>query len=473
MDRSWSSTWHHTAIMIMIETAQTKKIIFESWQVPKALAHFAIPMIISQLVTLVYNLADTFYLGRTGNHYIVAAVSLVLPIYNLTIAVANFFGTGGGSLIARLLGIGREDEARRVCSASIYLTIIAAFLYSLICFIFMEPLLWALGASSDTFGYARTYAMIIAVIGGIPTILTLTLAGIVRNAGYSKESGFGASLGGILNIILDPLFMFVLFPKGHELEGAAIATMLSNVIGMLYFILLIRKLDNKSDRSVLTLRFLHEKPSRESFISIISVGIPAALTTFLYDMTCIVINKLSATHGDVALAAIGVVTKAERLPLNIDIGICQGMIPLAAYNYSAGNYKRMKDVLNFSRALGLIISAICIVLYELGASSIMSVFIDNAQTVEMGTGFIRARCIATFVMFMSFHFVFFFQAIGQGRAALCLAIVRQLAFNIPMLFIFNHFFGMMGIVWTQFIADSCTSIVSFAVYHMVERRLKL
>ena len=447
---------------------KSKTEIFESMPIPRALMDFALPMIISQLVTLAYNLADTYYLGRTGNPYMVAAVSLILPVFNITIAIANLFGTGGGSLISRLLGSGNESEARKVCVYSIYVSIFASVLFALACFVFMKPLLLLLGASSQTYAYAKQYANIIIVLGGVPTVLELVMANIVRSTGYARQSGFGMSLGGILNIFLDPLFMFVLLPKGNEVIGAAIATMISNVAAMTYFIITIRKLKKTT---VLTMNVHAGLPSAASIKSLYSVGIPASLSTFLYDLTNIVIDMLASSFGDIPLAAIGIVLKAERLPLNIGIGICQGMIPLIAYNYSAGNFKRMRGFLNFSRLAGLCTSLLCIILYEVFAADIMKLFIDNQETVLLGTGFIRIRCLATFFMFMCFNFVFFFQAIGFGTISFLLAVIRQLVFNIPILFLFRHIFGVYGIVWTQLTGDACTGLVSFIIYFYIEQKV--
>lgn len=446
----------------------SKEEVFRSYPIPKALAEFAIPMIISQLVTLVYNLADTYYLGRLNDPYVVAAVSLALPVFNVTIAIANLCGTGGGSLISRLLGAGQEQDARRVSAFSISLSALLALLFSALCLMFMSPLLQVLGASSETVSYARQYLSIIVVIGALPTILTLVMANLARSVGYARQSGFGLSLGGVLNVLLDPLFMFVLLPKGYEVIGAAVATMLSNLISAIYFFILLWRLRKKT---VLSLDLRAGPPSAKLVGSIFSVGIPAALTTFLYDLTNIVINVLTASHGDIALAAIGIVLKAERLPLNIGVGICQGMIPLIAYNYSAGNRPRQLGILRFSRLCGLVVSALCILLYELFAGDIIRIFIDDPETVSLGTSFIRARCLATFFMFLCFNFVFYFQALGLGKISLLLACIRQLGFNIPILFLFNHLFGVYGIVWTQLTADACTAGVSFLVFLRVEKRL--
>lgn len=441
--------------------------VFRDMPVAKALWTFALPSVISQLVLLAYNLADTYFLGRVGNPFMVAAVSLVLPVYNISVAFANLFGTGGGTLIARLLGSQQPDEAKKVSSFSVLMSVLVSALFSLCVLMFQDPLLRLLGASDQTLGYARDYSFWILVVGGVPTVLAITFANILRNAGFSKEAGLGNSTAGLLNIILDPLFMFVIFPPGREVIGAAVATMLSNLLNCCYFISVFIR---NRDQSVLRLLLGKGLPSKLSIASIFSTGVPSALTTFLFDACQIVIDKLASGHGDIPLAAIGIVLKAERLPLNIGVGICMGMVPLIGYNYAARNIPRMKSIHRTAQVFGLAVSAVCILVYEVFAGAIMSVFIDNAETVALGTSYLRVRCLATFMMFACFNFVFFFQAVGMGKYSLLLAVVRQLVFNIPMLFLFNHFFGMTGVVWTQLIADTCTALISFAVYKKVGKR---
>lgn len=446
----------------------SNKALFEDRPVWSALGTLALPMVISQLITLVYNLADTYFIGRTGNPYMVAAASLVLPVYSNSIAVSNLIGTGGGTLISRLLGAGREDEARKVSSTGLYIALAMAALYCLLCLVTMKPLLLLLGASGNTFEYARQYAICVIVGGGIPTVISLTLANFLRSAGFSKHAGFGISLGGILNIGLDPLFMFVILPRGQEVMGAGIATALSNMVSTLYFIVVIGRLSRKT---VLTLSPRAGLPEASSMKSLFSVGVPAALTTLLYDIVNILIDRLCASHGDLAVAAMGIELKAERLPLNVGIGICQGMIPLVAYNYAAGNYKRWREALRDSRIAGLSFAFICVILYEVFAGGIMQLFINDSETVRLGTQFIRARCLATPFMFMCFSYLFFFQAVGMGDKSLLCAVIRQLGYNIPFMLLLDHFFGIDGIIWTQLIADSLMVATSWLIYRGVEKRI--
>ena len=443
------------------ERADTKEI-FETRPVPSALAKMAIPTIVSQLITLVYNIADTWFIGQTDNPYMVAASSLVLTIFLMTTALANLFGVGGGSLVVRLLGRKDEEEARKVASLSLVMAAGASLAFSLLCLIFMNPLLRMLGASDNTIGFARQYLLFVVVGGGLPTVLANTMSSMVRNIGYSKEAGFGLGMGGVLNVILDPLFMFVLLPDGYEVAGAAAATMLSNVVTLIYFILVYRKLKGKT---VLSMPRTIEKIRRESMSSLFSVGIPAAMGLRLFDLTNIVSNRLAASHGDIELAAIGIVLKVERLPLNIGIGICLGMTPLVAYNYAAKNQKRMKEFFSAARFAGLIVSVICVILYRIFAPYIMQAFISDADTIRYGTEFLKARCFATPFMFLSFHMVHFMQAVDRGKISLYLAMIRQLCLNIPILFLMNYLLGMTGIVWTQLIADILNVVISYIIYN--------
>ena len=434
--------------------------IFETRPVPFALAKMAIPTIVSQLITLIYNIADTWFIGQTNNPYMVAASSLVLTIFLMTTALANLFGVGGGSLVVRLLGKGDEQEAKKVASFSLVMAAGAALLFSVLCLIFMNSLLRLLGASDNTIGYAKQYLLFVVVIGGIPTVLANTMSSMVRNIGYSKEAGFGLGMGGVLNVILDPIFMFVIFPDGYQVMGAAVATMLSNVITMTYFILVYRRLGEKT---ILALPRIVEKIRVDSAKSLFSVGVPAAMSVFLFDLTNMVINRLASGHGDIELAAMGIVLKVERLPLNIGIGICLGMVPLVAYNYASKNYKRMKEIFGAARIAGLVVSVCCVILYRICAPYIMRAFIADADTILYGTEFLQARCFATPFMFLSFHMVHFMQAIDRGKISFYLVVIRQLCLNIPIVFLLNYLLGMTGIVWTQMIADIINVIISYII----------
>ena len=446
---------------------EEQKLIFESYPVAKSLAIMAVPTVISQLITLIYNMADTWFLGLTGNPYMVAGCTLVLPAFMITIVFANLFGMGGGTLISRLLGVKEPDEAKKVSALSLCFALGAAAAYCLTCLLLMDPILRLLGASDNTIAFSRQYMLFVIVLGGIPSIMSSTMSSVLRSIGYSRQASFGLSMGGILNIGLDPLFMFVILSDGQQVMGAAIATMLSNCCAFLYFVFQFRKLTRQD---IIGIDPRAGLPRRSSVKSIFSVGIPAAMSVFLFDFANIVINRLASSHGDIELAAIGIVLKVERLPLNIGVGISLAMIPLIAYNYAAGNHKRMNDVFRTGRIAGLAVAFICVVLYRTFAYDVMTFFIKDSATVACGTTYLRARCFATPLMFLCFTMVHFMQAIGNGKISFLLAVVRQIVFNIPTLIVLNTIWGMEGIVWSQLTSDFFTVIVSYVIYLRLKKK---
>ncbi len=442
--------------------------VFENMPVARAVRTMAVPTIISQLIVLIYNMADTFFIGRTNDPYMVAGASLILPVFNISLSLSGLAGLGGGSLVSRLLGEKRPEEARRVFSFSVYLGGLTAAAFSLLVLVFMGPLMAFLGAGADTYDYASGYAFFVIVCGGVPTVLSNTLANLIRSVGESKKAGFGITMGGLINIALDPLFMFVLLPDGMEIIGAGAATCLSNCIACVYFLVTLARLRKREP--VVSLCPPWRLPAKKSILGVFTVGVPSSIATLLFDLDYMVIDRLMSGYTDIALAAVGIVLKAERLPLNVGVGICQGMVPLIAYNYSAKNIKRMKDVKSYSLKLGLICAAVSITLYELFAGQIMRIFIADAETVALGTDFLRARVLATPLMFLSFFHVHVFNGLGRGGHALFLGVTRWAVLNIPMLFILNGIFGMYGIVWSQVTADFLTVILSLVVYHRFAKR---
>ena len=213
--------------------------------------------------------------------------------------------------------------------------------------------------------------------------------------------------------------------------------------------------------------------AKDTTIDLALVGVPAALSLLLYDLTNIIINKLSSGHGDIELAAMGIILKVERLPLNICVGICLAMMPLVAYNFASGDRQRMLAFFRVSRRAGLAVAAVCIALYWPLAQQIMHAFIHDEQTVALGTVYLRARCFAPIMMFLCFHMVHYMQALGKGGVSLALAAIRQLGMNIPLLLLLDHFFGMTGIIWTQVTADALTAVISYLIYAHVKRGLEV
>ena len=446
-----------------------KRELFETMPVGKALLTMAVPTIVSQLITMIYNLADTFFIGMSNDPYKVAAASVVGVLFFMLNALANLFGVGGGSLLSRLLGEKRDEEARRVGVFSFYGSLALAATYSLVCFLFTEPLARLLGASDNTVGYASSYLFWVVVVGGIPSTVSLTMSHLLRSAGYSKESGAGLAIGGISNIILDPLFMFVLLPAGNEVTGAAMATLFSNTITVVYFLYVYGKLQGKT---VLSLSPKYIRLEKSLIKQIFAIGLPSALTSLLANVTNIARNNLTSGYGDIEMAAYGIVVKADMLPLNIGMGLCQGMMPLVAYNYAAKNYTRMNSFTKAAQISGMITACFFIAVFQIFAPQIIWIFIRDEATIAYGTNFLRIACLATPFIISNFQKIYCLQAMGKGKESLVLGVCRQGLIALPTLFVLNHFIGLYGVVLAQPISDACTFILSTFIYRRVYRKLQ-
>jgi len=454
----------------MNKDASDKRILFESERPVKALAVMAVPTVLSQLVLLIYNIADTWFIGRTNDPAMIGASNLALTVYLVAASLANVFGVGGGSLMARLIGERKDDDARKVASYSIIASGIAAAVFALLTLIFMTPLLTLLGADDATMTYGKQYLFTTVVLGSIPTVLSMSMPQLLRNAGYSKEAGIGVGLGSILNVALDPLFMFVILPQGYEVLGAGIATMLSNVCSFIFFVVIYRKV---RDTSVLKISFKREKIARPELKSLYMVGIPAAISIFLFDLVTIVINRLVTEYGDhtTPLAAMGIVLKLERIPINIGLGVCLGMVPLIAFNFGSGNIRRMNSFSELARWIIVGFSTICSIVFFFFAKPLVGAFIKEEETVRLGIMFLQGRCIALPFMMIGYHTVNFMNAINKGKVSFLLAILRHVIILIPAMIIMNHIWGLTGLVWSQVVADVINAAASVIIFVKIKYKI--
>lgn len=446
----------------------SKKELFENIPILKALLIMGVPTIISQLITMIYNLADTYFIGQTNDPFKVAAITIVAVSYFILNSFGNLFGVGGSSLLSRLLGKKEDEEARKVGTFSFYSSLVLAIIYSLAWLIFLDPLVTLLGSTPNTHEYAKSYLLWVVVIGGVPATLGLTMSHLIRGAGYAKESGIGLAIGGITNIILDPLFMFVFLPKGNEVMGAGIATCIGNTITFIYFLFVFYKL---KDKTVLSLNVKYIKPKGESIRLVFATGLPSCIVALLANTTNIVKNNLISDLGDIETAAFGITQKADMIPLNIAMGICQGMMPLVAYNYASKDYKRMKKFISTAQIVSLIIAGIFIVVCEIFSPQIIWLFIKEEQTINLGTKFIRIACLTTPFIAVNVQKMYALQSMGKGKEALFLGIVRQGVFAIPSLIILTHFVGAIGVIAAPLISDGLTFVVTTILYKITYKKI--
>ena len=438
---------------------QTKeKQIFERMPVPEAVFTLAVPTVISQLIVLIYNLADIWFIGKTGDTLQVAAVTVSYPVFMLLSAFANLFGIGGGSLISRLLGSGKEEEAGKVGSFALWASGTVILFYSLSVWIFGGQMLSALGSSGQTLFFARQYLFWTVVIGGLPTVLNLVLANIVRAQGKAKVASIGMSVGGVLNIILDPVFIFGLH---MNVAGAALATCLSNTFSMLY--LLQHVVRNREESSV-RLTFLTQRVSAGSIRDILSIGTPAALQIFLASVSNSLMIRLMSGYADSAISGLGIAQKIEIIPFQVVQGISGGVLPLIAYNYASGDRKRMNDTVSFSIRLGLMLSAAFFVLIELGAPLLVRFFIADHETITCGAAFTRLRCIALPFINIEFMLIAVFQGIGSARQALVLSFFRKGILDLPLMILADLLWPMYGLMLVQPFMEFSGSMIALGMY---------
>lgn len=450
--------------------------IFSNYSVPRAVAAMALPSMLGMLINIVYNLADTFFVGQTGDSNQVAAVSVSMPLFLLFMAIGNLFGVGGCAFVSRSLGEGRHDRVKVISSFCIYTAIGVGALVGVLFMIFRRPVLYLVGASDNTIDFAVDYLKWCAI--GSPFVVTaICVCNLVRGEGGAKTSMMGMVLGQIVNIILDPIFILnsgdrlfgfnLPFGFGLGVSGAAIATVLGNVCSVIFF--LIYFLQGRSILSITPKRYSVRNGIAKG---VISVGLPASLNNLLMSLSNIIINAVLVSYGDNAVAAMGVAMKANLLVVMLQIGLAQGVQPLIGYCYGARNYKRMKKSMAFSICCNVVIGSVMTLFYILFRENVISAFIDNAEVVDLGVKMLTALMSPGPVIGIMFVLNFSFQGMGKGLESLILSVGRQGLFYIPILFIFNRLIGLNGIIWSQAIADYACLVMSVCMFLYINSQIK-
>lgn len=408
---------------------QKKSIeIFRDAPVPKAVISNVIPSIISMIMVLVYNLADTFFIGQTKNALMVAAVSVATPAFLLFMAIGMLFGIGGTSLIARMLGENREERAKNASAFCFWTGLTIGLISMVMMLIFAKNVCMGIGASEDTIDYASTYLRIVAF--GIPfLIVSNSFSNIIRSEGHAKTAMSGMIIGNMVNIILDPIMILGL---GWNVAGAAIATVIGNVCSAVFYVSHL-----VSKRTLLSIKLKDYKANERIALDVFAIGIPASLNSVLMSVSNIFINKLMKQFGDMALAGLGVAMKVNMIVVMLLIGLGTGIQPLLGYCFGAGNKKRYFAVLKFSILLALALSAIMTVICYCGASGLVKAFLDEADAFDYGFKFSRIYILSGPIMGLLFLFINAIQSTGAAIPSLILSISRQGIIFFPVLFILN------------------------------------
>lgn len=445
-----------------------KTELFERVPVPDAVMRLAVPTILSSLVMVLYNLADTYFVGMLDNPVENAAVALAAPVLLAFNAVNNLFGVGSSSMMSRALGRRDYDTVYRSSAFGFYCCIICSVLFSAICTIGKTPLLGLLGADAQTAASTAGYLKWTVTFGATPAILNVVMAYLVRAEGASLHASVGTMSGCLLNIILDPLFILP-WGFGMGAAGAGLATFLSNCAACLYFFILLYR---KRGNTYVCIRPSMFRFRKEIVRGVFGVGIPASIQNLLNVTGMTVLNNFTSAYGADAVAAMGITQKINMVPMQISMGLSQGIMPLISYSYASKNVKRMKETLLFvvKIAMGFIVTVS--VGYFLFAGNLIRLFMENEAIVMYGTKFLRGFCLGLPFLCMDFIAVGVFQASGLGKHALVFAILRKIVLEIPALFLLNAIFPLYGLAYAQFAAELILAVSAVAVLVRLFRRLE-
>lgn len=445
-----------------------KTILFEQMPVPRAVMTLAIPTILSSLVMVIYNLADTYFVGMINDPIQNAAVTLAAPVLLAFNAVNNLFGVGTSSMMSRALGKKEYDTVYRSSAFGFYCSVFCGLLFSLLYTLFSRPLLTVLGANPETAAATAQYLKWTVTFGAAPAILNVVMAYLVRSEGSSLHASIGSMSGCLLNIVLDPIFIL---PWGLNMgaAGAGLATFLSNCAACIYFFVL---LFVKRGNTYVCIRPSMLKFSQHIVVGICSVGIPAAIQNLLNVTGMTVLNNFTSSYGSDAVAAMGIAQKINMVPLYFALGLSQGIMPLISYSYSSGNIKRMKDTLNFTIKISLSFMAAISIFYYFGAGFLTSLFMENTAIISYGTRFLHGLCIGLPFLCMDFLAVGVFQACGMGKKAFVFALLRKIVLEIPALYILNWLFPLYGLAYAQFTAEVILAVAAVITLLGIFKKIK-
>ena len=447
----------------------TQKIdLFEKAPVKSAVMKLAVPTVLSSLVMVIYNLADTYFVGMLNNSIENAAVTLAAPLLMAFNAVNNLFGVGSSSMMSRALGKKDYETVYRSSAFGFYCSIISGIIFSLVYTLLSKQFLAMLGADSETVSATAEYLKWTVSFGAVPSILNVVMAYLVRAEGASLHASVGTMSGCVLNMILDPVFVL---PWGLDMgaSGAGCATFISNCAACLYFFILLYMKRKSTYVCVNPKKFSFRKPI---VAGVFAVGIPAAIQNLLNVTGMTVLNNFTSAFGSDAVAAMGIAQKISMVPMYIALGLSQGIMPLISYNYGSKNVPRMKKVILFSTKIALLFMVVVSIGCYLGADVLISQFMKNQAIIAYGGAFLRGLCLSTPFMCMDFLAVGVFQACGMGRKAFLFAILRKIVLEIPALFLWNYFWPLYGLAYAQLTAEAVLSVAAVLVLYRLFRSLE-
>lgn len=412
----------------------------------------------SMLVSMVYNMVDTYFIAHTGNNDMVAGVALAAPVITVMIALGDIFGLGGSSVISRLFGRGRFGDGRRLSACCFWGAIVVGAVVIVLGLILHDPILSLLGADASTWEYASQFYTVI-MIGSPLIILSLTPNNLLRCEGFAVPSMIGAAGGTVVNIMLNPLFIHVL---GWGAMGSALATVIAYLCQDAYYIWFLAR---RSRNLSLSPRLL--KISRREVGEILVIGIPASLTNIMQSLGIIMVNLFLLPYGNDAVAAMGIVLKVMLIAILVLVGFAFGSQPLIGYNYGAGNFRRLGKVLRFSYGFLCVYSVCATVVLWLSAKPMMRFFINDAHIIDLGVGMLRVQLLSVVCVAIVMVTTCTFQSTGKALGALLLSISRQGVMLAITLAVGSQLFGYAGVIAAQAAADLLTAILAVVLFRVL------
>lgn len=444
-----------------MENIDQKSLYYlEKAPVSKAIMHMVIPMMLSFIADIIYNITDAFFVGKLENTAMMAAVTLALPFSVVLMALGHLFGVGAGTYVSRLLGEDNVDKIKNVCSVNFWSSILAGIIFMGICLPLLSPILQLLGARGDTLIYTREYILMFVI--GAPFIIAKTsLEESVRAEGASTASMIGMLLGIIINIILNPVFIFS-FHMG--IMGSALATVIGNIVSVCWFIYYLQK--KSSVQSVAAKDF---KPSKEIYKSIFKVGISAFLLDCFMAVMSLLFNNYSALYGESVVAGFGISQRVIQIVDFIGMGFSMGAVPLIAFAYSAKNQERLMEIIKkvvlYMVGITLVLAIILFVL----RAQIIGIFSIDPKVIAIGQTILIAQLCSTFFAGLCALFTSIFQAFGAGMQSTIMSVARGIVF-IPILILGNLLFAVNGVIWTMPISEGLACIVGLILWLGMRRK---
>lgn len=445
---------------------EKREKIFSSYPIPKAVAALALPCVLSNIVNVIYNMADTYFVSLMEDTNATAAVSITMPVFLFFVAFGNIFGVGGSAYISRSLGAGKRERVKQISSFCVFSSIGAGVLLLSLILIFINPLVSGLGASAGAVSeYSRDYLKYIA-LGGPLIVTSITASNLIRGEGAAKESMIGMMIGTVTNIILDPV-MILIFDMG--VGGAAIATVIGNLASVVYYAFYLIR-----GNSILSCNPKRFYAGNRIASNVIPIGVPAAINNILMSLSNIILNNLMKDYGEAAVAALGIAMKVNMLIVFVQMGMGMGIQPLIGYSFGAKNIKRLKGTIKFTILCTVIFGTILSVLYFIFTSSIINLFNgeNDPLVTEYGVKILRALIITGPFIGIMFAFNFAFQGMGKPVPSLVLSLGRQGLIFLPVVIIMNRIFAFDGIIYAQPAADLICVVLSAIMFAVIVSKQK-